>query len=213
MRLTFVSCILPAVLASSIVPGQQATAAATVKPAQQDAMKSSTAKSTPAKVTQKGKTSHGTVASKHSKMSSQNAAKRPAYRPEYTQNSVEVMNGESTQKIVFNSDQAASGSRKDVSAVKTSPAPLKVEVVNGASTDTQYFYGDNGRQGSDEKRPVVVAVQSSDTRFVGGNKHPVVTGITAVGRVDAKSARGSGQKVMTAVSPQPKRPEYQPDAH
>jgi S-adenosylhomocysteine hydrolase len=122
------------------------------------------------------------------------------------------MNGLSTQKVVFHDDKG-SESTKDTPAVTNAPAPLRVEVVNGTASNTQYFYGDNGRQGSNEKRPVVVAVQSSDTRFIGGNKHTVVTGITAVGRGDAKSANGSGQKVTAVISPQPKRPEYQPDAH
>jgi hypothetical protein len=117
------------------------------------------------------------------------------------------MNGASTQKVVFRNDETAHGSAKNV------PASLKVEVVNGTTSDTQYFSGDNGRQGSDEKRPVVVAIQSSDTRFAGGNRHPVVTGITSVGRGDAKSANGGGQKISSGVSPQLKRPEYQPDAH
>lgn len=210
MPLSFVRCILPVVFASTMVSGQMATAATTVNPAQQDAAKSSIVKSTPEKIALTAKTPHGTVATKHSKTLSRNGAKRPAYRQEYTQNSVEVINGASTQKIVFNNDQGASASRKDVSAMKNVPAPLKVEVVNGTAADTQYFYGDNGRQGSNENGPVVVAVQSSDTRFVGGNKHPVVTGITAAGPVDAKSANGGGQKVMTGVSPQPKRKEYQP---
>jgi S-adenosylhomocysteine hydrolase len=123
------------------------------------------------------------------------------------------MNGASTQKIVFHDDKGTSESTKGTRAGTNAPAPLRVEVVNGTASDTEYFYGDNGRQGSDEKRPVVVAIQSSDTRVVGGNKHTVVTGITAVGRGDAKSANGSGQKVTAVVSPQPKRPEYQPDAH
>ena len=93
-------------------------------------------------------------------------------------------------------------------------APLKVEVVNGTATDTQYFFAGNERaqMGTDEKQPVVVAIESSDTRFAGGNKHPVVTGVTAVGAGDAKSASG-GQKVTTGVSPRPKRPEYQPETH
>jgi len=123
------------------------------------------------------------------------------------------MNGDSTQKVVFNNDQASSGARKNAAAGENTPAPLKVEVVNGTASDTQYFYANRGLQGSNEKWPVVVAVQSSDTRFVGGNKHIVVTGITAVGRGDAKTANGSGQRVTAVVSPQPKRPEYQPDAH
>jgi hypothetical protein len=201
MRTTFASCILPLTLVLPMAFGQQvtpATPAATAKAQQQVATKSATARNTPAKGSTKGE---------HHKASSRKGAKRSAYRPEYTQNSVEVMNGASTQRVVFHDDKTKSESPKNA------PTPLKVEVVNGAASNTQYFYGDNGRQGSDQKRPVVVAVQSSDTRFVGGNKHTVVTGITSVGRGDAKSADGSGQRVTAVVSPQPKRPEYQPDAH
>jgi len=207
MRMTFASCILPLALVSPMAFGQQATPPTTVKVAPPVEKKSATAQNKHATAAQTTATHHRSTKGKHSKASSRKGGKRPAYRPEYTQNSVEVMNGASTQKVVFHDDRATSGSAKNV------PAPLKVEVVNGTASDTQYFYGDNGRQGSDEKRPVVVAVQSSDTRFVGGNKHTVVTGITAVGRGDAKSANGVGQKVTAVVSPQPKRPEYQPDAH
>jgi hypothetical protein len=135
-------------------------------------------------------------------------AKRRVYRREYNQNSVEVMNGASTQKVVFHDSEPASGRGKD-----RLPAPLKVEVVNGTSTDTQYFAaGQAVQQNRSEAHPVVVAIQSSDTRVVGGNKHPVVTGITAVEPGRAKSASG-GQTVMTGISPRPKRPEYKPDNH
>jgi hypothetical protein len=202
MRLTYVSWSLPLALVSTMAFGQQTTAS----PTQQSAANPSSAQNTHAKA---GQTTpvHHRARSRRSKASSRRGGKRPAYRPEYTQNSVEVMNGASTQKVVFHKDEVASGSTKN------KPAPLKVEVVNGTATDTQYFSGDSGRQGQDEKRPVVVAIQSSDTRVVGGNKHPVVTGIMAVGPGDAKSASGGGQKVTTGVAPKPKRSEYQPDAH
>ena len=138
------------------------------------------------------------------------AGRRAEYRPEYSQNSVEVMNGASTQKVVFHDDEPAKGSRKNAG-----PAPMKVEVVNGTSRDTQYFAAGQGTGQSnpaEHKQPVVVAIQSSDTRVVGGNKHPVVTGITAVQPGSAKRASG-GQNGTTGISPQPKRPAYQPDAH
>ena len=92
---------------------------------------------------------------------------------------------------------------------------MKVEVVNGTSSDTQYFYPvKTGAQNvAASKRPVVVGIQSSDTRAVGGNKRPVVTGITAVGPAMRRRVNGGGQKVTTGVSPQPKRPEYQPEPH
>jgi hypothetical protein len=211
MWVTFAKWSLPLALVSAISLGQQPTAPIQ-DGAKQVATKSQTAKNTSATAAQ-ATSHHRPAKGRHSKASSHGGAKRPAYRREYTQNSVEVMNGESTQKVVFNNDQASSGARKNAAAGENTPAPLKVEVVNGTASDTQYFYGNSGRQGSDEKRPVVVAVQSSDTRFVGGNKHTVVTGITAVGHGDAKTVSGSGQKVTAVVSPQPKRPEYQPDAH
>jgi hypothetical protein len=207
MRMTFARCILPLALVSPMAFGQQAISATPLKVAPQVVAKSATPPNTHATAAQTTAPTHRSTKGKHSKTSSRKGAKRPAYRPEYTQNSVEVMNGASTQKVVFHDDKATSGSAKNA------PAPLKVEVVNGTASDIQYFYGDNGRQGSDEKRPVVVAIQSSDTRFAGGNRHPVVTGITAVGSGDAKTANGGGQKVTTGVSPQPKRRDYQPDAH
>jgi hypothetical protein len=213
MRMTFSSCVLLLVVVSPMAFGQQATPVTTTRVAPQVEKKSATAQSADAKGVQTKATHHRSATGKRSKGSTPKRAKRPAYRPEYTQNSVEVMNGASTQKIVFHDDKGTSESTKGTRAGTNAPAPLRVEVVNGTASDTEYFYGDNGRQGSDEKRPVVVAIQSSDTRVVGGNKHTVVTGITAVGRGDAKSANGSGQKVTAVVSPQPKRPEYQPDAH
>ena len=72
-------------------------------------------------------------------------------------------------------------------------ATLKVEVVNGTALDTQYFCGNNAQMGSNEKHPVVIGVQSSDTRVAGGNKHPVVTGITMAGQVMRKAPVAAGK--------------------
>jgi hypothetical protein len=121
-----------------------------------------------------------------------------------------VINGASTKQVVFDEEKKPAGIGKNESP------QMKVEVLNGTSSDTQYFYagaGQGQKAAAVPKRPVVVNIQSSDTRVVGGNKHPVVMGITAVGPTDAKNANSGGQKVTTGVSPQPKRPEYQPETH
>ncbi len=209
MRLTFVSCILSLAFVSTMLSGQQAQPPSTQQSTQQSAVKDSGAPGAQTKVAQTKKAQHRVARKRYSKSS--RGAKRPAYRPEYTQNSVEVINGASTKKVVFESheDVAASGSTKNA------PAPLKVEVMNGTSMDTQYFYAGNGQapHGSTQKRPVVIGIQSADTRVAGGNKHPVVTGVTTAESGDAKSASGGGAKLTTGLAPQPKRPDYQPDAH
>jgi hypothetical protein len=209
MRLTFVSCILSLALVSTVSSGQQQAQPSTHQSPQPGAAKDSAPPNAQAKVAQSHKTHHRTARKWHSK--SARGAKRPAYRPEYTQSSVEVINGASTKRVVFQPDRNASvsGARKD------EPAPLKVEVVNGNSTDTQYFYAGDGHAPlvATQKRPVVIGIQSADTHVAGGNKHPVVTGVTTSEPGDAKSTTGGGQKVATGISPQPKRPEYQPDAH
>jgi hypothetical protein len=209
MRLTFVSCILPLALVSTISSGQQAKAPSTQQSTQQSAVKDSGAPGAQTNVVQTRKAHHRVARKRYSKAARR--AKRAAYRPEYTQNSVEVINGASTKKVVFgsNKDVPASGSPKNA------PAPLKVEVMNGTSTDTQYFFAGDGQapHGSTQKRPVVIGIQSADTHVAGGNKHPVVTGITAAEPGDAKSASGGGPKLTTGLAPQPKRPDYQPDAH
>jgi hypothetical protein len=206
MRLTLVRSSLPLVLVATMMCGQQAKPSSPSQTGQPIAAKNSGTQSGHAKVAHKTQTHRRAVRRKY--VSKRKGAKRQAYRPAYTQNSVEVMNGASTQKVVFQDDAAARASQKD----KGEPG-YKVEVLNGTAVDTQYFNGDNARTGSDEKRPVVIGVQSSDTRVAGGNKHPVVTGITTAGTVDAKSASGGGQKVTKGISPQPKRPAYQPDTH
>ncbi len=205
MRLTLMRSGLPLVFVATMLWGAQAKPSSALQTSQATAVKDSVTPSMGAKATHKTQIHH--QASRRRKASSRRAAKRAAYRPEYKQNSVEVMNGASTQKVVFQNDDAARMSQKD----KAEPG-YKVEVVNGAALDTQYFSEDNARTGSNEDRPVVIGVQSSDTRIAGGNKHPVVTRITAAGQADAKSASG-GQKVTTGVSPQPKRQAYQPDAN
>jgi len=209
MRLTFVSCILPLALVSTISSGQRAKPPSTQQSTQPSTVKDSGTPGAQTKVAQTTKTHHRISRKRYSKGA--RGAKRAAYRPEYTQNSVEVINGVSTKKVVFesNKDVAAKGSTKNA------PAPLKVEVLNGTSTDTQYFYAGDGQapHGSTEKRPVVIGIQSADTHVAGGNKHPVVTGITTAEPGEAKSASGGGPKLATGLAPQPKRPDYQPDTH
>jgi len=94
---------------------------------------------------------------------------------------------------------------------KATPGQMKVQVINGSATDTQYFSDKN--QETAHNQPVVVDVESSDTRFAGGNKHAVVTGVTSSSTVDATSASSGGQPVTKQVSPRPKRPAYEPDRH
>lgn len=140
-------------------------------------------------------------------------AKRAAYRPEYTDNAVEVINGNATSKVVFHNEPPAQKARKVSGSVGNGSAqPMKVDVVNGSATNTQYFYGNGQEQVAVRNKPVVVGIQSSDTRQSGGNKHPVVTGITAGSTNDAKAGENLGQPVKT-VSPKPKRPAYQPEPH
>jgi hypothetical protein len=209
MRLTFVRCILPLAFVSVMSSGQEAKPPSTQQSTQQSAVKDSGVSGAQTKTAQTGKTHHRVARKRYAKTTG--GAKRPAYRPEYTQNSVEVINGASTKKVVFESNKEvpASGSSKNA------PAPLKVEVLNGTSTDTQYFYAGNGQapHSSTQKRPVVIGIQSADTRVAGGNKRPVVTGVTTAESGDAKSASGGGAKLTTGLAPQPKRPDYQPDSH
>ena len=211
MRRTFVSCTFALALVSTMLPGQEAKQPSTERSTQQSAAKDSGASGAQTRAAQAKKTYHRAARKQYSKAGK--GAKRPAYRPEYTENSVEVINGASTKKVVFQSDKGTSASE----SAKNVPTPLKVEVVNGTSTDTQYFYAGNAQteaqQAGERNRPVVVAVLSSNTRFAGGNKHPVVTGITAAEAGDAKSAGGGGPKLATGIAPQPKRPDYQPDKY
>jgi hypothetical protein len=210
MLLTFLKASLPFFLVATLVASQQRKPASTQQPAQQSAAKQSSVPSAAAKAAHTTKAHHHVVRKRSARALHRKGVKRAAYRPEFKENSVEVINGSSTKQVVFNEEKKPTGSGKDASA------QMKVEVVNGTSADTQYFYAGNGQGqpgAAQSKRPVVVGIQSSDTRVVGGNKHPVVTGITAVGPGDAKNANSGGQKVTTGVAPQPKRPEYHPETH
>jgi len=206
MQLTFLKASLPIVLSAALVAGQQGKPAA--QSPQPGAVKQSSAPSAQPKIAKTTKMHHHVARNRHGKSSHRRGAKRAAYRPEFKENSVEVINGASTKHVVFNEDKKPAESGKEQSS------QMKVEVVNGTSADTQYFYAGNRVPGTAQStRPVVVDVQSSDTRAVGGNKRRVVTGITAVGPTDAKSTDSGGQNVTTGVSPQPKRPVYQPETH
>jgi hypothetical protein len=194
-------------MGTATLPAQQAQPQANQKPAQSGVAKPSTAQAHSPAAT------HGTVHKKHTRAAIRKSAKRPDYRPEYSQNSVEVINGDATRKVVFHDEptkRAPAG--KSAANLENATKQMRVEIVNGASTDTQYFYnnGEDQRIEASLNRPVVVGVQSSDTRIAGGNKHPVVTRVTASGAGDARSASEGGQPVTKSVSPHPKRPVYQP---
>jgi hypothetical protein len=200
MRRILIGASLVLALATSVIcagsetgTGQQAAEASAVK-------KPEIAKKT---------TAHHPARGEYRKAAVKKAAKREDYRPDYNQNAVEVMNGSSTTRVVFDQEDKAD------EAAKTDPSQLKVEVMNGSSTDTRYFHLDPNapEQAAITNEPVVIGVQSSDTRFFGGNRHPVVTGITSAGQHDAMKVGGGGQKLTNGISPQPKRPLYDPDAH
>lgn len=207
-RLTRMALGLLLVPGPMVMAGQQPEPTTAEKPAQAAVKHSSAQPSHTATTAQK---SYRTSRKRHAR-----SQKRAAYRPEYTENSVEVINGASTKKVVFHDQEIAAASPKNLpAAMKNAPAPMKVEVVNGTSTDTQYFYdqGQAVESAAGPKPPVVVGIQSSDTHIVGGNKHPVVTGVTSSGTADAKSASSGGQPVTKSIAPRQKRPVYDPNAH
>lgn len=208
-RLIAICLSLPLVLGAAVAGGQEA---GTAKSAAQNS--SAKQQSTASK---KMTTSHH-AAKKHRKASARKGTKRSAYRPEYSDNSVEVINGDAAKKVVFHDDQAAASAKAAPRQSKKAPAgavPMKVEVMNGSSTDTQYFSGKgrNEQIAAVRNQQVVVGVQSSNTRVAGGNKRPVVTSVNSAGSGDAKAAGNGEQPVTNSVSPRPKRPEYQPDEH
>ena len=204
---------IPLVLGPVLVAGQQKGPVITQKPAETSAAKQASGQSSQKPVLKHG-TRRSVAHARHAKVA-RKGAKRVAYRPEYNENSVEVINGDATKKVVFQGEQPGAPEKNASRAMKNVPPPVKVEVVNGTSTDTQYFYG----KGQDEQieamlnKPVVVGVQSSDTHVMGGSKHPVVMRVNSAGSGDARSARGSGQPITNRVMPRPKRPVYQPDVH
>ena len=149
---------------------------------------------------------------------------RPEYRPDYAQNKVEVINGATAHTVVFDEGHLAStppGKEPAQKAVKGSaqtptvaPSQVRVDVVNGMSSETEYFEWDPERQqgqpfGMEHARPVVVGIESSNTRIMGGNKHPLVVGIESIGSGEA-AAQKSAPKLEYRLVPQPKRPPYRP---
>lgn len=200
---------LPLVLAPAMLFGQQTQPGTTQKTAQPSAKNLSSG------------TARAHKANHRRHRAARKGAKRAPYRPDYNENTVEVINGGSTRKVVFQNGQSATAPAKSssrtvktsVKSLKNAPQPMRVDVVNGSSTDTQYFYNNVQERATARNQPVVVGIQSSDTRQVGGNKHPVVTGVTASGTNDATAATNGGQPVTKSISPKPKRPEYQPEPH
>lgn len=198
MRL--VPVCLPLVLTSLLatplmLAGKQAQPSATQKPA-----RTSATKQTSSPASHKASTRHR----KHHH--ARNSATRKG-RKQAQSNTVpvDVINGEETRHVVL--DQASMAAAPS----KTRSRQMKVEIINGSTTGTQVF--SNNNQETAHNQPVVVGVQSSDTRFAGGNKNPVVTGVTSSSSVDAKSASTGGQPVARQISPRPKRPAYTPDQH
>jgi len=180
------------VLAPLIVAGQQAQLSTSPKPAHTSAVK----QATPHKTATKHRARH---------RSRKAAIRKRAKHPESTTIPVDVINGGETRHV--NLDKTMPASRH----AKSASGQVKVEVINGSATDTQFFSDKNDEAAHNQA--VVVGMQSSDTRFAGGNKSPVVTGVTSSSSVDAKTASGGGQPVATQVSPRPKRPAYAPDQH
>lgn len=138
------------------------------------------------------------------KIATRKRAKRPEYRSASTKMPVDVIIGNTKRRVMFD--------RLQPSGAQTPSGQLKVEVINGASTDMQYF--DNGQEQTVARnQTVVIGIQSSDTRFAGGNKHTVVTAVNSGGPTDAKTESSGGEPVTKSISPRPKRPIYQPDLH
>ena len=187
---------LPLVLAPMIMAGQQTQPTASQKPDQASAAKQTSSPKTP-----------GRQRAKHH---SRKAAARRSVAGALTcqkgsQIPVDVIMGTQVRHVCLDKAKLAGEEGKPT------PGQLRVEVINGLSTDLQYFSDKN--QETAHNQPVVVGVESSDTRFAGGNKNPVVTAVTSSSSVDATSVSNGGQPVTKQVSPRPKRPAYEPDTH
>ena len=189
---------LPLVLAPLLIAGQQAQTPATQKTQQTSAAKQTSAQH-PHGATARHKARH------HSRRAAaRRGSKHPQRRAEYTGTPVDVITGGETRHVVLENEKTSS------SGAKTASGQTKVQVINGSATNTQYFSRD---EETAHNQPVVVGVQSSETRYAGGNKNPVVTGVTSSSSNDARTAGTGGQPVAKQVSPHPKRPAYQPDTH
>jgi hypothetical protein len=183
---------LSLVLAPLMVAGQQTQPAAGQKPAQTSATKQT---SSPA--------AHKTATRHRARHHASRAALRKrGKRAESTTLPVDVITGGETRHVLL--DKGTTAKKR----AKGEPSRMKVDVINGSAEDTQYFSDKN--QEAAHNQPVVIGVQSSDTRSAGGNQHPVVTGVTSSSSVDATSASSGGQTVTKQVSPRPKRPAYAP---
>lgn len=185
---------LPLVLAPLLVTGQQAQTTSQ-KPAQPSTAKQATS-SAPHKAATRHRKRH------HSRKT---VSKRTGKRAENSKMPVDVINGGEVHRVLL--DKAKSDEKR----TKASQRQMKVDVINGSATDTQYFSDQN--QEAARNQAVVVGVQSSDTRFAGGNQNAVVTGIASSSTVDARASSSGGAGVARQVSPRPKRPAYQPDEH
>lgn len=189
---------LPLVLAPLIVAGQQAQPATSQKPAQTG----TTAPKSPAP--HKSTTYHRKHHRHARKTAAQMSAKHAGFCSK-SQMDVIVING--AQPVHVCMDKA----KIQAEEAKATPGQMKVQVINGSASDTQYF--SQADQETARNQPVVVGVESSDTRYAGGNKNPVVTGVVSSSTVDAKTASSGGQPVTKSVAPRPKRPAYQPESH
>lgn len=189
---------LPLVLAPLIVAGQQAQPTTAQKPAQPSAAKQ-TSSPAPHKTATRHKPRHHAR-----KAAARKSAKRAGGCPD-SQIGLDVINGTQIRHICIDKSALAGNEPKPA------PGQMKVDVINGSATDTQYFSDKN--QETARNQPVVVDVESSDTRFAGGNKHAVVTGVTSSSTVNATSVSSGGQAVTRQVSPRPKRPAYETDRH
>lgn len=194
-------------LVAAWMAGAQAQSATPQQAVQQNAAKRDSAQANGN--SRAGAQSRSTTHHVQSKRAKARKAKRGAYRPEYARNSVEVINGSSTQKVQFSQEE------KPSARAKAGPSQLKVEEVNGNATSTRYFYVDKDQPSQEQiaanyKKPVVIGVESSNTRHVGGNHQPVVTGITSAGPSDATGTSAGGEKLTTGVAGRPKRAPYQP---
>jgi hypothetical protein len=190
---------LPLVLAPLIVTGQQAQPTTTQKPEQTNAAKQTTSPA-PHKTTAVHRARH----QYSRKAADRKAAKRDGVCLD-SQIALDVINGAQVRHVCIDKSALAGNEPK------TTPGQMKVDVINGSAADTQFF--SDSQQETARNQTVVVDVQSSDTRYAGGNKNPVVTGVTSSSSVDATSASSGGQAVTKQVSPRPKRPVYEPDVH
>ncbi|WP_109486793.1 hypothetical protein [Occallatibacter savannae] len=187
--------LAPLIAAPLIAAGQQPQPTTTQKPAQ-----TSAAKQVSSTAVHKASTRHR--ARHHRRKAAAHKGRKQAQSNAVP---VDVINGEEMRHVVLDKGSTAEASSKAKSR------QMKVEVINGSTAGTQVF--SNNNQEAAHNQPVVVGVQSGDTRFAGGNKSPVVTGVTSSSSVDATSASSGGQPVAKQVSPRPKRPVYAPEQH